>query len=113
VIILGSRRWQLLALLACLALVVLLGVADYLTGDYSLVIFYLIPITCASWLTSWKGGAATAVACGAGRLISDFALHGASLNSPLHYWNFTVEVLFFGIVVALVAALQRALRRPN
>jgi hypothetical protein len=109
----GSRRWQLLALIVCLAMVILLGVVDYLTGDYSLVIFYLVPITCATWLTSWKGGATTALACGAGRLLSDFALHGATLNSALHYWNLTVEVLFFGIVVALVAALQRALRRSN
>jgi hypothetical protein len=110
---LTRRRTALLTFLGGQILVALLGVADFLTGDYSLVIFYLIPIGLTGWQSGWRSCLVAVLTCGGARFISDYALHGASVNSPLHYWNYAVEVIFFGIVAALVAALKRALSRRD
>jgi len=34
-----------------LLLVLLLGIIDYMTGDYSLIIYYMIPVMLGSWFT--------------------------------------------------------------
>ncbi len=97
----------------CLLLVILLGVVDYFTGDYSLVIFYLVPISLAAWCCNRWIGLGVAVCAGATRIASDFALHGMSVRSALHYWNFSVEVIFFLIVASLVATLKKSLARDD
>ena len=99
--------------LPCQLLVLLLGAVDYLTGDYSLVIFYLIPVSTAAWFGGIVWGGLTAVLCGIARVVSDYLLHGREVTSPLHYWNYSVELFFFLIVVCLVFALQRALTRRD
>lgn len=38
-----------LSIPATLSLVTAIGYADYLTGDYSILIFYMIPIALAAW----------------------------------------------------------------
>ena len=91
-------------------LVMLLGVSDYLTGDYSLIIFYLLPIAAAGWYGGVRCGVLIAVQCGCARFLSDYFLHGLQTSS-LHTWNLLVEFLFFGIVALLVTALNRALGR--
>lgn len=93
--------------------VVVLGFVDYFTGDYSLVIFYLIPITVSAWFCDRWSGVGVAVCSGATRVVSDYSLHGASMRSTLHYWNFSVEVIFFLIVASLVATLKKALAKDD
>ncbi len=95
----------------CLLMVVFLGFVDYLTGDYSLVIFYLIPITLSAWFGDRWSGISVAVCSGAIRVVSDYTLHGESVRSSLHYWNFGVEALFFLIVSTLVTALKNSLAK--
>ena len=89
--------------------VAVLGVVDYLTGDYSLVIFYLIPLCLVTWICGRLNGLLIAVCCVIARVTSDFSLYGMSQNSPLHYWNFSVEALLFIVVAALVATLKKAM----
>ena len=94
-----------------LLLVVILGFVDYVTGDYSLVIFYLIPICLDAWYCNRWSGIGVAVCAGATRIVSDLALHGGGVMSPLHYWNFSVEAIFFLIVASLVTILRKALEK--
>jgi hypothetical protein len=100
-----------LIVVASLILVVLLGIIDYMTGDYSLVIFYLLPISLASWFAGRPAGVAVAIACSAARFASDCFLYGAGVSSPLHYWNFTEEFIFFLIISLLVTTLRNALQQ--
>ncbi len=100
---------RLAVIIGCLILVGIIGVVDYFTGDYSLVIFYLIPISGAAWYSGRRSGLLLASASWVTRIASDYALHGAELRSSLHYWNFTVEALFFFIVGTLVTTLKNAL----
>lgn len=104
--------WRLVAITGLTALVALLGVVDYLTGDYSLVILYLLPIAGAGWYFGRRVGLPIAVACSMARFLSDYVLHGPQ-SSSLHYWNLLVEFLFFIIVALLVTALRRALKRRD
>src|SRR5689334_13562431 len=39
-----------------LVLLLMLGWLDYITGDYSLIIFYLIPVSLTSWFVSRRCG---------------------------------------------------------
>ncbi len=105
---------RMMAVIAsCLLGTGVLGFVDYLTGDYSLVIFYLIPIAGAAWFCGRWGGLGIAVCSGAIRILSDNALHGASMRSNLHYWNFSVEIIFFMIVATLVTTLKKALAKDD
>lgn len=106
-------KYKLVVTVGCLLITVFLGFVDYITGDYSLVIFYLFPITLSAWLCGRWSGLGVAACSGATRVVSDFSLHGASMRSALHYWNFSVEVIFFLFVASLVATLKRALAKDD
>jgi hypothetical protein len=104
---------RLFVVAGILLMVVVLGVVDYLTGDYSLVIFYLIPISLAAWFCGRGNGLLVAACSGVTRVASDFALHGAGENSALHYWNFSVEAFLFVIVATLVAVLNKSMAKDD
>jgi hypothetical protein len=87
-------------------LVALIGYIDYLTGDYSILVFYLLPVAFVSWFSGRWHGAATAIAGGVARLVSDSAL---PLNSRHLYWNSFEDTCFLLIVAFLIALLRKAL----
>ena len=96
-----------------LLLVVLLGVLDYLTGDYSLLPFYLFPVAIASWLAGRIRGLVIALACGAARFISDHAVHGSLPESAFHYQTYADEMFLFVAVALVVPLLPKALARRD
>ena len=91
-----------------LLLVALIGVIDYLTGDYSILIFYLLPIALAAWYVGKMGGVAMAAAAGVARIVSD---HSSFTNSAHMYWNSAEEMIFLLIVALLIATIKRQLNR--
>jgi NADH:ubiquinone oxidoreductase subunit 2 (subunit N) len=48
----------------CLLLCVLVGISDYVTGDFSLSLFYIVPIAMSSWFVGKKAGNFIALLCG-------------------------------------------------
>lgn len=54
--------------IGCLLLSLLLGVADYITGDFSLSLFYFLPIAFASWFIGKRAGFFISMLCGANSL---------------------------------------------
>ena len=100
--------------LAALALILVLGWVDFVTGwELSFSIFYFAPVA----LGSWRGGSRAAVALA---LLSAFMwfsadqLAGHAYSRPwIPYWNASVR---FGMFLALgltLAALHGALQRAN
>ena len=82
------------------------GMIDYLTGDYSLLIFYLLPVSFVAWFAGPLRGACIAILSGIARLNADYATFS---NKNLLYWNSCEDLLFLIISAILIAQLQKAL----
>jgi diguanylate cyclase (GGDEF)-like protein len=94
----------------CLTLLILLGWIDYVTGNYSLIVFYLIPVSLMAWFVNRSSGVLFCLLALATRFIADEAPSSFSLqNAKLHYWNIFVEFLFLLIMSLLFSALRKNL----
>jgi len=96
--------------LFCLALVAVLGYLDYLTGDYSLLIFYALPVAVEAWLVGTLGVAVIAVAAGAARFISDSIVYSGTV---VRYWNSLQDMVFLLVVGLLIATVRNQLAKDE
>lgn len=92
-----------LLMLAGLSMVALLGYIDYLTGDYSLLIFYAIPVALEAWFLGRGGALVIGVAAGAARFTSDYASYS---GSSIRYWNSLQDMVFLLTVGLLIATVR-------
>jgi hypothetical protein len=94
-----------LLMLFGLAMVAVLGYLDYLTGDYSLLIFYAVPVALEAWFLGRSGAVVISLAAGLARFCSDyFSYTGASFR----YWNSLQDMAFLlmtGLLIAIVKGL--------
>jgi K+-sensing histidine kinase KdpD len=95
-----------LLMLAGFIMVALLGYLDYLTGDYSVLIFYLIPITLEAWFLGRWGAVTISLAAGLARLVSDYFSYSAS---SFRYWNSLQDMAFLALVGLLIATVKKLL----
>jgi signal transduction histidine kinase len=90
------------------ALVAVIGWFDYVTGDFSMAVFYLAPVALVTWyagrVSGWFIGSLSAVAW----LVGDLALSHSYRQPLMPYWNAAMLVLIYGIIVQLLSALQRS-----
>lgn len=86
-----------------LASVVCLGYIDYLTGDYSLLIFYAIPVALEAWCVGRWGAVAIGLAAGAARLASDYMTY---LGTRFKYWNSLQDMVFLLMLGLLIATMR-------
>ena len=98
--------------IACLVLVGLIGYADYLTGyEQSLLLFYFLPISLASWFANFKFGIAIVAICVVVWVLSDLA----SGIPALEFWNIGMAlasyVLFAGVMSKLGILVRELDRR--
>ena len=98
---------KILATVAAIALAIVLGVVDYLTGrEWAISAFYLLPTCIAAWVAGRLTGFAVGALCAAAWLISDM-LNGATYQSPLiPIWNGIMLFAFFLVVVWLLTAFR-------
>lgn len=93
-----------------LVLLLMLGWLDYLTGDYSLIVFYLLPVALVTWFVSKRAGLLFCALVFITRSIADMAVNGFSAQySTLHYWNISIEFVFLLIMSLLFSALRKNL----
>ena len=87
----------------------LLGILDYLTGnEFTMSLFYLIPIFLATWAVDRKTGLFMSFVSGLMLLGAEIAA-GQTYSHPIFYLlNTTVRTLFYVVVVFLVAEVQRS-----
>ena len=91
-------------------LLLLLGWLDVVTGDYSLIIFYLIPVSLTAWCVSRRVGILFCLLAIAVRVIVEEGTTAFSFShSMLHYWNELIELLFLMIMSVLFSALKKNL----
>jgi len=94
-------------IVADLLIVSLLGVIDYKTGDYSLIIYYMIPVVLGSWFTGAGFGIAVAVFSGFVRFCADYETY-ADL-SFVNYLNVAQDTIFLLIIAVITANLRTRL----
>jgi len=98
--------WGIIAL----SMIALIGVADYLTGSaLAFSIFYLAPISLATWFVGKRAGIAMAVLCAVAWLATLVANVHAYSNTLVHIWNLIVGVGLFVGVLVMLSTLRDAL----
>jgi signal transduction histidine kinase len=92
-----------------LALTLLIGFLDYITGrDFAVSAFYLIPICWSTWSVSRHAGIFLAAASIVAWFIADY-VSGHIYRHPLTpYWNALMLLILFLVVVYLLSAFQAA-----
>jgi len=101
------------SVLACLALVGAIALADYATGyDIRLAILYLVPITLATWRVGRTAGILVAGAASASWLVAFESLHRYE-HAFYFYWEGVLLAATFVIVVVLLSSLRAALARSD
>jgi diguanylate cyclase (GGDEF)-like protein len=105
-----SSRSSATVISICLFLLVLIGWIDYLTGDYSLIVFYLVPVSLVAWFVSRLGGILFCLLALTIRFwVNEAASSFAFQKTSLYYWNECVELLFLVIMSLLFSALRKFL----
>lgn len=101
-------------LLGSVALTLVLGIVDWLTGpEYAFSIFYLLPIAAATWYINRRAGIFIAL-LSTGAWISADILSGTEYHSPVApYWNAGVRSGFFLITLYLLDANRKKLRHTE
>jgi hypothetical protein len=102
-----ERQPQSFIFFTGLVFAAVIGYFDYVTGDYSLLIFYLIPIALVSWLTGLRSGLLIAILSGLARFLADFS---AFTNKRLLYWNSMEDAVFLMVAAFLIVHLRKALK---
>jgi hypothetical protein len=93
-----------------ISLVVTIGYADYLIGDYSILIFYAIPVALASFIHGALGAISISVTAGFARYISDYYSY-SYIN--VRYLSSIIDMLFLLIIGLSMLAIIRLLNEEN
>jgi two-component sensor histidine kinase len=89
------------------ALVAVIGWFDYITGEFSLALFYLVPVALATWYAGRASGWFIGFLSAAAWLLADQPLSQADSEPLRPYWNAAMLALIYGIVAHLLSALER------
>lgn len=113
VVAIVSRRSRPTILMLCTILTIFLCWLDYITGDYSLIIFYLFPVSLAAWFISRSAGISFCLLSFIARFIADVSATPAIRYSNLHYWNILVELSFLIIMSLLLSMLKENINQKD
>jgi len=97
-----------------LLLTLLLGIADYLTGDISLTLFYVLPIAFASWFIGKRSGLFISMICGVELFIVDmFVAPGYVTVVSVRSWNAFMEICFLLLTGYLLSMIRAEMERAR
>lgn len=106
-----SRRTKICV---CLLLLTTIGVTDYLTGkEISFSIFYVIPVSLASWSLGSSYGQTLALFSAITWLMVDYTAGAVYSHVLIPIWNAAVRLEFFSITAYLLVTLHGRLEREE
>ncbi len=95
-------------------LIGMIGVIDYLTGyEYSLSLFYVLPIYLITWTANRKVGFVSAVVSAIVWLVADITVGHPYSHPLIPIWNALIRFFFFLIIMFLLSSLKNSLRREK
>jgi signal transduction histidine kinase len=102
-----NRRSKPFLITSGFILVLLVGVADYVTGaELSISIFYLIPISLSVFFVNRRAGVLLSVLSSGVGLTTDFMVGHPYSHPIIVYWNNSIQMGFFLIIVFILSALK-------
>jgi len=103
-----SKRPRRDIIYAGAVLAILIGIPDYLMGQrFGFSIFYLIPVAFVTWYAGRKAGVFVAFFSAATWLAAVVLTGTPYTHAYIPWWNATVRLGFFSIVVFLLDAFKR------
>jgi diguanylate cyclase (GGDEF)-like protein len=109
-----ERRSPQFIFAAGLLLVALLGVFDYLNGpDFSLLIFYAVPVLVAARYSGRRAGFLICAASGLAWLAGAYATSHHFSSPVIAYWNAAVRLGFMFILAHVVSAFKTSLEHER
>ncbi len=95
-------------------LIAVLGALDYMTGpDLSLFIFYLVPVSLATWFAGPATGIGLSVLSAAAWSLADILSQHTGRHAAVPYWNLFMELSFFFLASSVLAGLRSSLEREQ
>lgn len=110
-----SRSSRALVIMGVLVCILLLGVADYLTGsELAFSVFYLFPVGLAAWYVGRNTGVATSVLGALSWYLADTLARPEPYSLPfIPAWNTGVRLVTFLSVTTLITVLHETLERES
>lgn len=101
-------------LLMGVSLTTIIGLIDFLTGyEIAFSIFYGLPISLVTWLTSRRFGLLVSAVSAAVLLAADTASGHLYSHPLIPIWNTLIRFATFVVITVLVSALRNALKRER
>jgi diguanylate cyclase (GGDEF)-like protein len=103
-----ERRSRKTLFVLSLGLVALMGELDYVTGDYSFTLFYLIPIFLAAWFVGSVAGITACVGSFLSSLLANpyrYVLRHYS-HPTYYYWDLSLEFAYLILMSLMFSALK-------
>jgi len=96
-----------MAAVLAIAIVLIVGVCDYLTGyEISFTIFYLLAIALAVWFVGRAFAVLTAVLSVIAWVVGDFAAGAKFENRFVLFWNAAIALAFYLLTIALLSIVK-------
>lgn len=109
-----ERQSLLQRLLVGIAMTLLIGVADTLTGQEAhFSLFYLLPIAFLTWLSGFRTGFAVACFSTLVWIVADRLAAPVAMNRWILSWNALSTLGVFSVLVYALSALKSAYRREH
>lgn len=96
--------------LASLAILLLIGWLDYVTGyEFGFFIFYFIPVSIAAWFAGKRPGLAIALASAICWYLSDLYTHHPYSKAYFIYWEMFMRLISFLTTALTIARIRQML----
>jgi diguanylate cyclase (GGDEF)-like protein len=110
---LEKQNRTFLALLGFIIIGVI-GIIDLLTGyELAFSVFYVLPISLVTWLTSQRFGILASLTSAIVWLSADMATGHPYSHPLIPVWNSLIRFAFFVIITLLLSALKKAIQRES
>jgi PAS domain S-box-containing protein len=93
-----------------IVLIVLITLIDYLTKDYFILPFYIIPVAVVAWFAGRNMGIIAAFLSALTAIIADIIESPYHAGFPVHYWNGAVIFVFLAAVVYFLQKLVNTIQ---